>query len=164
MFSSLPRPCSDDSRDEQKWASCSWLLLREFAKKFPQVGESAVASDDTPVKVADDDISVTEPGQVPDASDLEDLAIPSFTFEETRRIMTRTDFIEPLDILHVSAADTTLTQIISIDTKHCVKPDSVLTLRAAQRMCAEEGFDEALDETRDRVDQIEGMSRDGASC
>jgi hypothetical protein len=50
-------------------------------------------------------------------------------------------------------------QIISIDTKHCVRPDSVLTLRAAQRLCAEEGFDEALDETRDRVDQIEGLHR-----
>lgn len=34
----------------------------------------------------------------------------------------------------------------------------MLTLRAAQRICAEEGFDEALDTTRDRVDQIEGES------
>lgn len=33
----------------------------------------------------------------------------------------------------------------------------MLTLRAAQRICAQEGFDEALDTTRDRIDQIEGM-------
>ena len=25
--------CDDDVMDEQKWSSCSWLLLREFVKK-----------------------------------------------------------------------------------------------------------------------------------
>jgi len=30
-------------------------------------------------------------------------------------------------------------------------------LRAAQQVVAEEGFDAALDQTRARVDQIEGM-------
>ena len=31
-------------------------------------------------------------------------------------------------------------------------------LRAAQRVVAVEGFDEMLDQTRDRVDEIEGQS------
>jgi hypothetical protein len=70
--------------------------------------------------------------------------------------MTRTDFIEPLDVLHVSPCRKELTQIVSIDTRHHVRPDSVLILRAAQRVIQEEGFDEALDVTRDRIDQIEG--------
>lgn len=37
-----------------------------------------------------------------------------------------------------------------------MRPDSTLLLRAAQQVVAEEGFDDALDQTRDRVDQIEG--------
>lgn len=78
--------------------------------------------------------------------------------------MTRTDFIEPLDVLHVSLHHKfpshkahIFLQIVSIDTRHHVRPDSVLILRAAQRMVQEEGFDEALDVTRDRIDQIEGQ-------
>jgi hypothetical protein len=37
-----------------------------------------------------------------------------------------------------------------------VRPDSVVILRAAQQVVAEEGFDDMLDQTRDRVDEIEG--------
>jgi len=32
----------------------------------------------------------------------------------------------------------------------------MMLLRAAQRTVAEEGFDDMLDQTRDRVDEIEG--------
>ena len=28
--------CDDDVMDEQKWSSCSWLLLREFVKKHQE--------------------------------------------------------------------------------------------------------------------------------
>ncbi|WVQ99544.1 hypothetical protein IAU59_006680 [Kwoniella sp. CBS 9459] len=42
---------------------------------------------------------------------------------------------------------------------HHVRPDSLLLLRAAQQVVAEDGFDDDLDETRDRVDQIEGLHR-----
>lgn len=37
-----------------------------------------------------------------------------------------------------------------------MRPDSTLLLRAAQQVVAGDGFDDALDQTRDRVDQIEG--------
>lgn len=33
-----------------------------------------------------------------------------------------------------------------------------MVLRAAQRVVSVEGFDDMLDQTRDRVDEIEGMS------
>lgn len=110
-------------RDEQKWSSCSWLLLRHLAKMAPTIPE--------------------------DGSPLEEDDTPSVSFADARRIMTRTDFLEPLDAY----------QIIAIDLNHRVRIDSTLLLRASQRVIAEEGFDEMLDQTRDRVDEIEGASR-----
>ena len=29
----LIKDCDDDVMDEQKWSSCSWLLLQEFVKR-----------------------------------------------------------------------------------------------------------------------------------
>ncbi|RSH88872.1 hypothetical protein EHS25_002534 [Saitozyma podzolica] len=129
----------DDVMDEQKWASCSWLLLRHFARQGP-VLHSEVEEDD---RAPDDDV------ERPEVDLREDIVLPKVSYEEARRIMTRTDFIEPLDHLHV----------IAIDTRHNVRPDSVLLLRAAQQVVAEEDFDDMLDQTRDRVDQIEGLHR-----
>lgn len=83
-----------------------------------------------------------------DGSELDDDTTPSVSFADARRIMTRTDFLEPLDSF----------QIIAIDLNHRVRIDSTLLLRAAQRAIAEEGFDDMLDQTRERVDEIEGSS------
>jgi hypothetical protein len=41
---------------------------------------------------------------------------------------------------------------------HDIRPDSVMLLRAAREVVEEEGFDDMLDQTRDRVDEIEGES------
>ena len=38
-----------------------------------------------------------------------------------------------------------------------MRPDSMIILRAAQEVVSQPGFDEMLDQTRDRVDEIEGM-------
>jgi len=47
---------------------------------------------------------------------------------------------------------------ITFQVNHDVRPDSVMILRAAQQVVAQEEFDDMLDTTRDRVDQIEGAS------
>lgn len=44
-----------------------------------------------------------------------------------------------------------------IQVHHDVRPDSMIILRAAQEVVSQPGFDDMLDETRDRVDEIEGM-------
>ena len=70
-----PRDCAY-SRDEQKWSSCSWLLLRHLAKMAPTVPEEGYLEEGAeymPVSYAD-----------------------------ARRIMTRTDFLDPLDAFQVS--------------------------------------------------------------
>ncbi|WVR09790.1 hypothetical protein IAU60_006866 [Kwoniella sp. DSM 27419] len=150
----------DDVMDEQKWASCSWLLLRHLSKmtppltEFPSIGgaestlhteDDSESVDDTPVESASS-VNVTPP---PTNTSSKDINLPYVTYEAARRIMTRTDFLNDLDHYH----------IVSIDLNHHVRPDSLLLLRAAQQVVSEDGFDDDLDETRDRVDQIEGLHR-----
>ncbi|WOO81138.1 uncharacterized protein LOC62_03G004670 [Vanrija pseudolonga] len=154
----------DDVMDEQKWASCSWLLLRDLADKGPALDpplghrpdHDAVDSPDgiqltpsvydqtsgCPAPIDDENESVPH---VPAADLSVDVELPKVTFDDARRLMTRTDFFEGLD--HDN--------IISIDVRHDVRPDNMLILRAAQQVVAEEDFDSMLDQTRDRVDEIE---------
>jgi len=49
--------------------------------------------------------------------------------------------------------------IISIDIKLGVRPDSMLTLLAAREVVEEEGFDDLLQSVRDRIDEIESLHR-----
>ncbi|KAJ6624312.1 hypothetical protein B0H10DRAFT_2006782 [Mycena sp. CBHHK59/15] len=120
--------CDDDVMDEQKWSSCSWLLLREFVKlrkKQERIRDEAIAS-----------------GQL-DKNDV-DLPLPTIPY-----IMTRADFLEELDRAN----------IIAIDVHHDVRPDSMLILHASQEVVEEDGFDELLDNVRDRIDEIESLHR-----
>ncbi|EKM53414.1 uncharacterized protein PHACADRAFT_125129 [Phanerochaete carnosa HHB-10118-sp] len=124
----------DDVMDEQKWSSCSWLLLREFVKMRQGT-----------VREIEEQIAAGE--KPPEA--LTDLLLPKIPYYRCRQIMTRPDFLEALDRLN----------IISIDINHDVTPDSLLLLRAAQEVVEEEGFDQQLDDVRDRVDEIESLHR-----
>jgi len=49
--------------------------------------------------------------------------------------------------------------IISIDIKLGVRPDSMLVLQAAREIVEEEGFDDLLQSVRDRIDEIESLHR-----
>ncbi|KAJ7125093.1 hypothetical protein C8R44DRAFT_782304 [Mycena epipterygia] len=125
--------CDDDVMDEQKWSSCSWLLLREFVKlrkEQERVRDEAIAT-----------------GQL-DKSDV-DLPLPMIPYWRCRQIMTRADFLEELDRAN----------IIAIDVHHDVRPDSMLILHASREVVEEDGFDELLDNVRDRIDEIESLHR-----
>ncbi|TFK44895.1 hypothetical protein BDQ12DRAFT_621361 [Crucibulum laeve] len=125
--------CDDDVMDEQKWSSCSWLLLQEFVKireKQEKEREVAVAS-----------------GSVD--PEKEDIPLPVIPYWRCRQIMTRTDFMEELDRAN----------IINIDINHDVRPDSMLILQAAQEVVSEEGFEDLLENVRDRIDEIESLHR-----
>jgi len=125
--------CDDDVMDEQKWSSCSWLLLREFVKMRQEqehVRDEAIRS-----------------GQL-DKSAV-DLPLPVIPYWRCRQIMTRADFLEELDRAN----------IIAIDVHHDVRPDSMLILHAAREVVNEEGFDDLLDSVRSRVDEIESLHR-----
>ncbi|GAB1523308.1 hypothetical protein RhiTH_006440 [Rhizoctonia solani] len=116
--------CDDDVMDEQKWSSCTWLLLREFVERWE--------------RKANDPENQGKP-----------VEMPRISYYKCRQIMTRPDFINQLDHLN----------IISIDAKHKVRLDSMLTLEAARQVVSKEGFDELLQGVRDRVDEIESLHR-----
>jgi len=49
--------------------------------------------------------------------------------------------------------------IISIDINLEVRPDSTLILHAAREVVEEEGFDNLLENVRNRIDEIESLHR-----
>ncbi|KZT23533.1 hypothetical protein NEOLEDRAFT_1179982 [Neolentinus lepideus HHB14362 ss-1] len=126
--------CDDDVMDEQKWSSCTWLLLREFVK-LRQEQE----------KLRQEKLTAGE--------EVDNLKLPSIPYRKNqwrcREIMTRADFIEDLDRAN----------IIAIDVHHDVRPDSELILHAARDVVEAEGFDELLNNVRERIDEIEGLHR-----
>lgn len=124
--------CDDDVMDEQKWSSCSWLLLREFVK-LRQEQEK-----ERKVKISAGEVDSEEA-----------LPLPSLPYWKCREIMTRADFLEELDRLN----------IIAIDIHHDVRPDSMLILQAAQEVVKGDGFDDVLDGVRSRIDEIESLHR-----
>ncbi|KAI0941691.1 hypothetical protein AcW1_003509 [Taiwanofungus camphoratus] len=126
--------CDDDVMDEQKWSSCSWLLLREFVRQRREDERQRAGL------VASGEIA---------RDDLRELPLPKIPYYRCRQIMTRPDFLEDLDRLN----------IIAIDINHDVTPDSLLILHAAEEVVEEEGFDELLDSVRGRVDEIESLHR-----
>ncbi|KAF9451513.1 hypothetical protein P691DRAFT_699194 [Macrolepiota fuliginosa MF-IS2] len=130
----LIQDCDDDVMDEQKWSSCSWLLLQEFVKMRKEQEEKREKDIETGVLSREN---------------LPDLPMPKISYGKCRQIMTRADFIEDLDRLN----------IIAIDIDHDVRPDSMLILHAAREVCEEEGFDELLESVRDRIDDIESLHR-----
>jgi len=82
-------------------------------------------------------------------NDPTEVPLPELSYYKCRQIMTRADFMETLDHLN----------IIAIDTNHNVRPDSMVLLRAAIDVVEEEGFDDLLNNVRDRIDEIEGLHR-----
>ncbi|EEB87187.1 hypothetical protein MPER_15565, partial [Moniliophthora perniciosa FA553] len=73
--------CDDDVMDEQKWSSCSWLLLQEFVK-----------------------LRQEQEQENPDTDPLL-LPLPVISYWRCRQIMTRADFLEELDRKNIIAID-----------------------------------------------------------
>lgn len=63
--------------------------------------------------------------------------------------MTRADFIEPYD--HIN--------IFTIDSRAMVRADSVPMMNAFREICGEEGFEEHLEKTLERISAIESLGR-----
>uniref|UniRef100_A0A0W0F152 AAA protein C-terminal winged helix domain-containing protein n=1 Tax=Moniliophthora roreri TaxID=221103 RepID=A0A0W0F152_MONRR len=73
--------CDDDVMDEQKWSSCSWLLLQEFVR-----------------------LRQEQERENPDTDPLK-LPLPAIPYWRCRQIMTRADFLEELDRKNIIAID-----------------------------------------------------------
>ncbi|CEL61375.1 hypothetical protein RSOLAG1IB_09978 [Rhizoctonia solani AG-1 IB] len=125
--------CDDDVEEEAKWASCTWLLLREFVRRRVKMEENLRTEDSKSGGSA----SVTH------------VPVPSIPYFECRRIMTRGDFLARLDQMN----------IISIDVHHQVQLDSMLTLEAAREVVDDPEFEPMLKGVIARVDELESLGR-----
>ncbi|BFZ63843.1 hypothetical protein YB2330_004980 [Saitoella coloradoensis] len=83
-------------------------------------------------------------GPMPETSKL-----PSLPLYRARQVMTRADFIQSLDSEN----------IFHIDTKSNVRADSVPMMNAFREICSEVGFEEMLENVKDRIDEIESLHR-----
>lgn len=77
------------------------------------------------------------------------LLIPQIPLHKARQIMTRADFIKDYD--HIN--------LFTITSKAFVRADSVPMMRAMRSICEEEGFDEHLEKTLQRIADIESLGR-----
>ena len=75
--------------------------------------------------------------------------LPQVPLHKAREIMTRADFIKDYD--HIN--------IFTIDAQAMVRADSVPMLNAFRQICSEEGFEEHLQATLDRISAIESLGR-----
>ncbi|TVY84306.1 hypothetical protein LSUE1_G007796 [Lachnellula suecica] len=75
--------------------------------------------------------------------------IPQIPLHKARQIMTRADFIREYD--HVN--------LFTITSSAFVRADSVPMQRAFRMICSEQGFDEHLEATLQRINDIESLGR-----
>ena len=75
--------------------------------------------------------------------------MPEIPLHKARQIMTRADFIQSYD--HIN--------IFTIDSRAMVRADSVPMQNAFREICSEEGFEEHLQATLDRISAIESLGR-----
>jgi len=75
--------------------------------------------------------------------------LPEVPLHEARQIMTRADFIKSYDAINV----------FTIDSSAQVRADSVPMMNAFREICSQEGFDQFLEDTLDRISAIESLGR-----
>ena len=97
------------------------------------------------VKQEQEDLKREAKDQVP----FDGHVIPSIPQHLCRRIMTRADLLERLDHYNV----------IAIDTQSNVRASSVPMMRAFREICAEDGFEELLDNVLNRISEVESLGR-----
>lgn len=129
----------DDVMDQQKYASAAMVLARALVEK-----EKAMERTYDP-----------EQGHI----------LPEVPLHEARQIMTRADFIQvrlpgaamriPTDIWQSYDA----INVFAIDSNAQVRADSVPMMNAFREICAQEGFDEFLEATLNRISDIESLGR-----
>lgn len=75
--------------------------------------------------------------------------LPQIPLHEARQIMTRADFIQSYDHINV----------FTIDSNAMVRADSIPMQNAFREICSQDGFEEHLEATLDRISAIESLGR-----
>jgi hypothetical protein len=95
------------------------------------------------------DMEKTSDGDSPTFDQSGNHVLPSVPLHIARQIMTRADFIQSYD--HDN--------IFTIDSLGQVRADSVPMMRALRTVCKAEGFETLLEETLERISDIESLGR-----
>lgn len=75
--------------------------------------------------------------------------LPEIPLHKAREIMTRADFIQSYDHINV----------FTIDSRAMVRADSVPMQNAFRQICSQPGFDKFLEDTLERIGDIESLGR-----
>lgn len=75
--------------------------------------------------------------------------IPGMPIHKVQELMTRSDFLHKLDQMNIFA----------IDANGVVKADSVPMQNAFRAVCSDPAFEEHLEATTERLDELEGLGR-----
>ena len=127
----LGESMDDDVMDQQKFASAAMVMAKALVDMEK---ESADGGGEEGWKSWDDQL-----GHI----------LPQMPLYKARETMTRADFVQMYD--HEN--------IFTIDSKANVRADSVPMMHAFREICAEERFEQFLQDTLDRISAIESINR-----
>lgn len=119
----------DDVMDQQKFASSAMVLVKHLVEKEKEDAKKA--------ENAGHDQGV------------HGHRLPEVDLYKARQVMTRAEFIAEFD--HIN--------IFTIDCDSKVRADSVPMMNAFREVVAEEGFEEYLEDTLQRINDIESLGR-----
>ena len=120
----------DDVMESGKFSSSAMLLMREFVEMDRKRMNTLITNSKT-------------------KSDAKDHVLPELPLWRARQIMTRPDYIQKYDNLN----------IFTIDSESRVRADSVPMMRGFHEIASQPHFDQLLEDTCDRVADIEALGR-----
>lgn len=140
------KTCDDICRSEKTWfLNQCWILGQEMDDDVMDQQKYASAAMVLAKALVDKEKAME--GRHYDAEKGHVLA--QIPLHEARYIMTRADFIQQYDAIN----------LFTIDSTAMVRADSVPMMNAFREICAQEGFEEHLEKTLDRISAIESLGR-----
>lgn len=128
----LGEEMDDDVMESGKFSTSAMLLMREFVEMDRKHMNTLISK------------------ALPDSKDVhKEHHLPELPLWRSRQIMTRPDYIQQYDNLN----------IFTVDSDLRVRADSVPMMRAFHEIASQPQFDELLDETVQRVGDIESLGR-----
>lgn len=140
----MKKACKIIVKKEKQWfLNQCWIYGKEMDDAVEEAQDFAAAAMILAKVLVDREKAFAE------SSEEHDGTLPEIPLHEVRQIMTRGDFIQGHD--HIN--------IFSIDSNSMVRADSVAMQNAFRLVCEQEGFEDHLKETIERLDELESLGR-----
>src|ERR1700760_4038179 len=139
----------DDVMDQQKFASAAMVLAKALVDIEKEREEEIDQEKSNDYEQALPDSTQTTETRSASYDAHGNHLLPSLPLHKARQVMTRADFIQAYDHDNIFT--------ISADGK--VRADSVPMMRAFRSVCNEPGFDKFLEQTLERIGDIESLGR-----